>query len=110
MADCIFCKIVNKEVLSEIVFEDDKLIAFKDINPKADLHILIVPKQHIESIEELQDKELAADLIFAAKEISKSFEIARSGYKLIFNVKAGGGQLINHIHLHLLAGNKFQLP
>jgi len=110
MEDCVFCKIIKKEIPSEIVFEDDNFIAFKDINPKADLHILIVPKRHIDNIDELEEKELVADLIFLAKQITKLFDVARSGYKLIFNVKAGGGQLINHIHLHLLAGENFQMP
>ncbi len=107
--DCIFCKIANKEIPADIVYEDDNIIAFKDIEPKAELHILVVPKAHVESIQ-TASKELIADLIYRAKYIAKEYKISRSGYKLVFNVLKGGGQLIPHIHLHLLAGENIKLP
>lgn len=110
--DCLFCKIINKEVSSEIVYEDDKFISFKDINPKAPIHFLIVPKKHIPSIDhlEIEDKELIGGLFLTAKKIAREQGASKKGYKLVFNVGKGGGQLIDHIHLHLLSGKPVQLP
>lgn len=104
MSDCIFCKIVNKEIPSEIVYEDDKIIAFKDINPQTPIHLLIVPKKHILSVDhvEIQDKTLMGDLILVAQKIAKEKNL--SGYKLQINVGRNGGQIIDHLHLHLLSG------
>jgi len=108
--DCIFCKIIKKEAPAEIVFENDKIIAFKDINPKAPIHILIVPKKHIVSINhiEKEDKTLLGELFLAAKKIAKEKNL--EGYKLLINVGRKGGQIIDHLHLHLLSGNPIQLP
>jgi histidine triad (HIT) family protein len=103
--DCIFCKIAKGEIPSTKVFEDDKIIAFDDINPKAKVHILIVPKKHIESVKNLDesDKELVGELIFAAKNTAKEKNLG--GYKLVFNVGRDGGQTVDHLHLHLLSGD-----
>ena len=100
--DCIFCKIIRHEIPSTIVMENDTLIAFNDIKPAAPVHILIVPKQHIESIAHLEPNHRAilADTIFTAKEIAR--EKGLKGYKLVFNVGREGGQLVDHLHLHLL--------
>ncbi|HKL16963.1 MAG TPA: histidine triad nucleotide-binding protein [Patescibacteria group bacterium] len=108
MSDCIFCKIINKEQKADIVYEDEKIIAFKDINPSAPIHILIVPKKHIASIISLkkEDAPLMADLIWRGKLIAKEKGLDKKGYKLIFNCGKGGGQIIDHIHLHLLGGWK----
>ena len=105
MDDCIFCKIANGEIFSAKVFEDDKLVAFNDINPKAKVHILIVPKKHIESVKHLEqiDKELVSEMIFAAKKIAQEKKL--EGYKLVINVGREGGQLVDHLHLHLLSGD-----
>lgn len=104
--NCLFCKIINKELPSEIIYEDEQFTAFKDIRPKAPLHLLIVPKKHIFSVERLepQDKELVGELFLAAKKIARERGVSKTGYKLVFNVGRGGGQLIDHLHLHLLAG------
>jgi len=99
---CVFCKIINRELPADIVFENERVLAFKDINPEAPIHYLIVPKKHIESIESPNSEKAAADLILAAKEISQGKGI--KGYKLIFNVGREGGQIIDHLHLHFLAG------
>lgn len=101
--ECLFCKIINKEVPSEIVYEDDKVIAFKDIHPKAPLHLLIIPKKHIPSVDhlEIEDKTLMGELILAAKKIAREKNL--KGYKLQINVGRPAGQLIDHLHLHLLA-------
>ena len=106
--NCLFCQIVNKELPSEIIYEDEQFTAFKDIRPKAPFHLLIVPKKHIISVErlELQDKELVGGLFLTAQKIAREQGVSKTGYKLVFNVGRGGGQLIDHLHLHLLAGWK----
>ena len=107
LSDCIFCKIVNKEQSADIVYENDKVIAFSDINPKAPVHVLIVPKKHIATMKDMQDGdlELLAGILMASKEIAKIKKIDE-GYKLVFNVGRKGGQIIDHVHLHLLGGWK----
>ncbi|MBU0476917.1 histidine triad nucleotide-binding protein [Patescibacteria group bacterium] len=102
--DCIFCKIINKTVPSEIVYEDEKILAFKDIDPKAPLHLLIIPKKHILSLNHLQseDKELIYELLLVAKRIAKEQRVNETGYRLIFNVGKDAGQTVDHLHLHLL--------
>lgn len=105
MSDCVFCKISGHEQEAEIVYEDEEIIAFNDINPSAPVHILVVPKKHIDSIAgaTAQDADLLGRLIFRAKEIASQKGL--SGYKLVFNVGKEGGQIIYHLHLHLL-GNE----
>jgi len=100
---CLFCKIIKKELPSEIVYEDDKILAFKDINPRAPVHFLIVPKKHIPSVDhvEFQDKELMGDLILAAQKIAKEKKLR--GYRLQINVGRSAGQIVDHLHLHLLS-------
>ena len=108
--DCIFCKISKHEVTSDIVAEDDEVIVFKDLHPKAETHWLIVPKKHIHSVSavELADWPLVAGVIKKAAEVAKEKGLA--GYKLVFNVGREGGQVVDHLHLHLLAGGKIELP
>jgi len=104
--DCLFCKIAKKEIPSEVVFEDDKVFAFKDIHPLAPVHILIIPKKHIESIDNLTeaDEGLIGHLILTAQKISRDLKISQEGYKLLFRVGRNGGQEVEHIHLHLIGG------
>lgn len=108
--ECLFCKIINKKVPSDIVYEDKKTIAFKDVHPKASVHLLILPKKHIPSVNHLEkkDKELTGELILVAQKIAKEKKL--KGYKLIINVGREGGQVIEHLHLHLLSGKPIQLP
>lgn len=108
MENCIFCKIVHKEAPSEIVYEDDKLLVFKDVYPKAPIHILIVPKKHIPTVDhiEMQDKELIGEMFLRAKKVAAKESLASKGYRLIFNVGRDAGQTVDHLHLHLLAGEK----
>lgn len=103
--NCIFCKIVEKKQPAEIVYENDTVLAFFDINPKAPVHVLIVPKKHIESVRHIEegDRELLCDMFFTANDIAKIQKID-AGYKLVFNVGRRGGQIIDHMHLHLLGG------
>jgi len=105
---CIFCEIAHHRQKAEIVYENERIIVFKDINPKAPVHLLLVPKKHIESINHLEeeDKELISEIIFLAKDLAEQEKIAKSGYRLVFNVGRGGGQIIDHLHLHLIGGGK----
>lgn len=108
MENCVFCKIIKKEIPSEIVYEDDLVIAFKDINPKAPIHILIIPKKHIETVDHLnpKDEKLVGTMVYTAQKIARKLAVAQKGYRLVFNVKSHGGQIVEHIHLHLLGGQK----
>ncbi|MDD3607389.1 MAG: histidine triad nucleotide-binding protein [Candidatus Moranbacteria bacterium] len=112
MEDCIFCKIVNKEIPAKILYEDEWVIAFPDIHPITPVHILIVPKKHIGSINDLTDNEenekIAGRLIMAAREIAFNQNIAENGYKLLIRTGKDGGQEIPHIHLHLLGGGRMK--
>lgn len=102
--DCIFCKIAKKELASDIVYEDENFVAFKDIKPKAPVHLLIIPRKHIESVDhlEIHDRELMGELVLTAQKIARHQGL--EGYKLQINVGRAGGQLIDHLHLHLLSG------
>ncbi len=104
--DCVFCKIIKKEIPAEFIYENDKAVAFKDIKPSAPIHILVVPTEHIQSIAHLEGnhKEIISELIFTAKRLAEKLEL--KGYKLAFNVGREGGQLVDHLHLHLLGGWK----
>jgi len=106
MQDCLFCKIVKKELSSEIIYEDDKVMAFKDIKPLAPIHFLIIPKKHIHSVDhvEIEDKTLMGELIMTAQKIARENNI--QSYKLQINVGRDAGQTIDHLHLHLLAYKK----
>lgn len=106
MSDCIFCKIANKEINSEIVYENKNVVAFKDLNPKAKIHILIVPKKHYETILDLDEKEIMEDMLIAVKEIAKEYKIEEDGFRLINNCKEYGGQEVMHLHIHMLGGEK----
>lgn len=105
---CVFCKIANKEIKAEILYEDADVVAFKDIHPMAPVHILVIPKKHIEGINDLRDTEkdiiLAGKLIIAAKQLAEKAGIGKKGYKLLFRVGRDGGQEVSHVHLHLLGG------
>ena len=105
-ADCVFCQIIRGERPADFVYEGESVVAFKDIKPHAPVHILIVPKKHIRSINELEegDRDLVAELIYRARKIAQEHGIAKSGYKLVFNVERGGNQYIFHLHLHLVGG------
>ncbi len=108
--NCLFCQIAKKEIKSKIVAKDEKIIAFKDIHPVAPIHILIVPKKHIPSIAALkkEDLELVSEMIWLAKGLAEKLGIAQSGYKLMFNSGSDAGQVVDHIHLHLVGGKKLE--
>ena len=104
--DCIFCQIAQGQTETQMLYQSDTLVVFKDINPHAPVHLLLVPKEHIRSVNDLTDadQEILAELILVAKEMAKEQGVDKSGYKLLYNVEKGGGQLIFHLHLHLLGG------
>jgi len=104
--NCIFCKIAEKEIKSEVISEDKNFVVFKDINPKAPIHLLIIPKKHIGPINAIgeKDKEIISGLILKARETAEKMDISENGYRLIFNIGRDAGMEINHLHLHLLAG------
>ncbi len=106
--DCIFCRIVQGDLPADVLFQTDRLMVFKDINPHAPVHLLIVPNKHIRSINDLaeDDRSIIDELIYTARRMAKEIGVDRSGYKLLFNVERGGGQVIFHLHLHLLGGWK----
>lgn len=106
MADCVFCKIGKREQVGDILFETDQLFVLRDIMPKAPVHLLIIPKEHIASVNEVIDGHgnLLAQMILTAKTQAAQNGIGESGYKLVFNVGKDGGQVIPHLHLHVLGG------
>jgi len=110
--DCVFCKIANKEIKSNVVFESEKLLAFLDVNPQAPVHILIVPKKHIAGLNEIEtaDRELLCDIQLAARDIAKKQNISKTGYRLVANSGPDAGQAVGHLHYHLLGGRKFGWP
>ena len=105
-SECIFCDIVNGLTDTEILYETDDLVVFKDINPHAPVHLLVVPKKHIRSINDLTeaDRTIIAEITDVARQMARQAGGDKSGYKLLFNVEKGGGQVIFHLHLHLLGG------
>lgn len=104
MEDCIFCKIVNGDFNTEFVYENEYVVVFKDINPKAPVHLLVVPKVHVASLNELEDKNLMGELLFAVKETTK--KIGLKSYKTLINTGKEAGQEVFHLHVHILGGVK----
>ncbi|MCZ6624372.1 MAG: histidine triad nucleotide-binding protein [Deltaproteobacteria bacterium] len=112
MADCLFCGIVNGDVKGEVVYQDSSVVAFKDINPKAPVHLLIVPRKHIATLldVEQEDKGLLGDILFAANKLARDHGISQDGFRVVFNCGEGAGQSVFHIHLHLLGGRAMTWP
>ncbi len=111
--DCIFCKIANKEIDSKLIYEDDSVVAFRDLNPQAPEHILIVPKKHIANITEFtaDDKNLAAHIfVDVVREIANKIGVSEDGFRIVVNTGDNGGQTVNHLHVHLLGGRKMTWP
>ncbi len=110
--ECLFCKIIKKEIPAQIEYEDDEVLAIRDINPQAPVHFLVLPKRHIGKIEDLSesDAELVGKLIILAKKLAKEKEVEKDSFRLVMNNGALAGQSVFHIHLHLLAGRKLTWP
>jgi len=112
MSDSIFTKIINKEIKSDIIYEDDLVVAFKDVNPQAPVHVLIVPRNPIPTINDLgeDDTALIGRIILTAKKLAKQFNLSERGYRLVMNCNEEGGQTVFHLHCHLLGGRYFSWP
>jgi histidine triad (HIT) family protein len=108
MPDCLFCKIVQRQLPGDIVFEDDDVLAFNDINPQAPTHVLIIPKRHVATVNDVADTSVLAALIARARSIATDRGISASGYRIVFNCNADGGQTVYHVHLHLLGGRQMR--
>lgn len=112
MSDCIFCKIAGGQIPAKIAHQDDRLVAFHDINPQAPIHIQVIPRRHIERVSDLDASSagLVAELVLAANRLAKEHKIAEPGYRLVINCNPGAGQSVYHLHLHLLGGRPMRWP
>lgn len=110
MSDCLFCKMVAGEISPDVVFEDDQILAFRDINAQAPTHILVIPKTHVTTLNELDDTELAGRLLQTVSTLAKQEGLAEDGYRTVINCNSQGGQEVYHLHLHLLGGRQMVWP
>jgi histidine triad (HIT) family protein len=112
MADCLFCKIINRQVPGSIVYEDDRVLAFNDINPQGPTHVLVIPKRHIASLNDLtpEDDQIIGEVIRRGAAIAKERGISQSGFRVAFNTNADAGQAVFHIHLHVIGGRRMTWP
>tara|TARA_B100001750_G_scaffold60690_1_gene48167 strand:+ start:19430 stop:19774 length:345 start_codon:yes stop_codon:yes gene_type:complete len=112
MSDCLFCKISNKEIPSDFIYESDSVLAFNDINPQAPTHVLIIPRKHIATLNDLksEDRELVGEMHMVAQQIAGERNLSESGYRTVFNCNDAAGQTVFHIHLHLLGGRNLVWP
>jgi histidine triad (HIT) family protein len=109
---CLFCNIIEKKIPADIIYEDEDVIAFRDIAPRAPLHLLIIPKLHISTLNDLEEHHanIAGKLLLVAQKLAKEFGHADEGYRVVMNCNQNAGQTVFHIHLHLLGGRLFQWP
>jgi histidine triad (HIT) family protein len=112
MSDCLFCKILEGEIPASVIYEDDRLVAFNDVNPQAPLHALVVPRRHIASLNDLtpEDDALVGEMIRRGAAIARERGFADRGFRTVFNTNPEAGQTVFHIHLHVLGGRKFTWP
>lgn len=110
MSDCLFCKMVKKEITPDIVYEDEQVLAFRDISPQAPIHILVIPKQHIATLNDCDEPELISTLLQTVVKIAKLEGVDESGYRTVINCNKDGGQEVGHLHLHLLAKRQMRWP
>lgn len=110
MADCLFCKMVSGDIQPDVVYQNDRLLAFRDINPQAPVHVLVIPKQHVPTIDALTDQALAGELLVAARDIAESEGLVEDGYRVVINCNKHGGQEVYHLHLHVVGGRQLTWP
>lgn len=112
MSDCLFCKMVSGEIKPDVVFEDDEVLAFRDTNPQAPTHVLVIPKIHISTVNDLMPEHanLIGKMYLAAQKIATDEGVAEPGYRLVMNCNADAGQSVYHIHLHVLGGRPLSMP
>jgi len=111
-SDCLFCKVAAGEIPATIVYEDEHLVAFRDIDPKAPVHLLVIPRRHVASLDDAADEDgpMLGDILLAARDLARREGIAADGYRALLNVGADGGQTVHHLHLHLLGGRGLGWP
>lgn len=112
MDDCLFCKIASGEITTDLVYETESVLVFRDINPQAPLHVLVIPRKHISTANDVaaEDAGLVGEMVLAAQQVAAAEGYAESGYRLVMNCNADAGQTVFHIHLHLLAGRSLNWP
>lgn len=110
MPDCVFCKVAQGEIPAAVVKRNDRLIAFRDINPQAPTHLLVIPVEHIASLDEARDAALLGEMLRFAAELARESAIAEPGYRVVVNTNANGGQTVPHLHLHVLGGRAMTWP
>jgi len=112
MEDCLFCKIIKKEIPAQIVYENENMVAFEDINPQAPIHVLLIPREHFSSLNDIPEekKHILAELLLAARQIAKEKGISERGYRIVLNTEKDSGQAVFHIHFHLLGGRQMAWP
>jgi len=108
--DCLFCRIVRKEIPAKLVAEDEHSLAFRDINPQAPVHVLVIPREHVASLDQARDAEMLGRLSLMAAEIARKEGITANGYRTVMNTNAAAGQTVFHVHLHLLGGRSMHWP
>jgi histidine triad (HIT) family protein len=110
MSDCLFCKMVAGEIKPAVVYETDEVLAFRDIHPRAPTHVLIIPKRHIPTLDDLDDAALGGSLLLAAQTVARQEGLQDNGYRTVINCRSHGGQEVFHLHLHLLGGRQMSWP
>jgi histidine triad (HIT) family protein len=110
MTECLFCKMANGDIKPDVVFEDENVLAFRDINPQAPVHIVLIPKRHVATLNNLDDNELAGQLLRTAAIVAKQEGLAEQGYRTVVNCNQNGGQTVYHLHLHVLGGRQLTWP
>ena len=112
MSDCLFCRIISRDIQASIVYEDERILAFNDINPQAPTHVLVVPKQHIATLNDLSanDDQIVGELVRRAAAIAKERGISAGGFRTVFNTNRDAGQTVFHVHLHLIGGRSLSWP
>nr|WP_298521882.1 histidine triad nucleotide-binding protein [uncultured Halomonas sp.] len=110
--ECLFCKMIAREIEPDVVFEDEHVLAFNDINPQAPTHVLIIPKKHISTLNDIEENDLAVigRLQYTAAQLARKFGFADDGYRIVMNCNEHGGQSVYHIHMHLMGGRRFSWP
>ena len=110
MSDCLFCKIAKGELKAEVVYRTPSVVAIKDINPQAPVHVLVIPTEHVESLDDTADPQFLGDLLVAARAVARQQRLEVRGYRVVINTKAEAGQTVPHIHVHVLGGRAMHWP
>jgi histidine triad (HIT) family protein len=108
--DCIFCRIANREIPSDVVLETTQVVAFRDTNPQAPVHVLVIPRTHVASLAEVTDEELLGRLMASAAQVARDEGIEESGYRVVLNTNSDGGQTVSHLHAHVIGGRSMKWP